>query len=189
METTEIKRSLIAARLRIEDGDEGILATMMREDAEKLLGYKVREANSQNAGSSEYKPLRAALGELQIEVLNVHDVREYMLHKVYEVERKKLAHERDTGVAPRGLSSDPGACWAHDLYWAEQPLNKYDGNVPDYVLNKAVALKRACPEVEFVVVHLTETPDPFLLAYIPSKKWSWQRDEAFFIEVWDEVEF
>jgi hypothetical protein len=187
MEITDIKRTLIGGPPSIGDGGEDVLAAIVRSEAESLLGYRagVKTPGEEPAG----KPLRQALRELQIEVLNVHDVQDYMLQKLYETVTAMLAHERATGAVPLALSQDPGNGWLNRMRWEEEALSHYDGDVPDYVLNKAVSLKRACPEVEFVVVHLTETTDPFLLAYVRDPRYSWKRAEAYVIEAWDEAGF
>jgi hypothetical protein len=88
------------------------------------------------------------------------------------------------------------AGWAHQgqgnrtvRAWYDAKLNDYRGNVPEFVLAKAVTLKTALPGVQFSVEFLAEEkqtfvrplPDPFLRATL--------KDESYYIEVWDEKEY
>lgn len=75
--------------------------------------------------------------------------------------------------------------------WENYPLRGYEGNVPEFVLEKAVNIAKALPQTEFQIVQLVERsdrkertqrlPDPFLIASLGN--------ERYYIEVWDEKEY
>jgi hypothetical protein len=73
--------------------------------------------------------------------------------------------------------------------WAMEPLASYAGNIPEFALAKAVAIKTECPTVSLFVERLHEdqeqivrpTRDPFLVASLG--------DESYYIDVWDEKEY
>jgi hypothetical protein len=72
--------------------------------------------------------------------------------------------------------------------WAQCNLSAYQGNVPEFVLAKAIAIKETRPGVNFSVDQLFEErevierdPDPFLIAQLG--------DEHYYIDVWDEKEY
>lgn len=73
--------------------------------------------------------------------------------------------------------------------WETYPLRSYLGNVPEFVLDKAISIAKVLPTAEFQIVQLVETtdrkprplPDPFLLVSLGN--------ERYFIDVWDEKEY
>lgn len=73
--------------------------------------------------------------------------------------------------------------------WRDTPISRYTGNIPEHILDKAVAIKTASPTAEFTVFYLVKEtnerenplPDPFLEVTIEG--------QSAFIDVWDEKEY
>jgi len=148
------------------------------DEARELLGYAAPDI----AKEIKPNPLADTLARLEIEVLNWRDVIAYQLERRQEREREELAVM---------LVADqmPGLWGRHRTDWSETEINKYRGIVPAHVLQKAIEIKRALPEVEIFVEHLSETPDPFLVAKMTGEDgYSWNA-HVYYIDVWDEPKF
>jgi len=72
--------------------------------------------------------------------------------------------------------------------WEKVPLRNFDAPVPEYVLLKAVQIRKECAaslSVEYLVEQDQQgprrLPDPFLIATLG--------DEHYYIDVWDEKEY
>jgi hypothetical protein len=67
--------------------------------------------------------------------------------------------------------------------WRRTKLAKYQGEVPEFALSRAIEIKERLPKVRFYVDELTveKRYDPFLIAACGR--------ERFYIDVWDEPEF
>lgn len=72
--------------------------------------------------------------------------------------------------------------------WRSASLPSFSsiGNVPEFVLEKAIAIKEKLPAVNFSVEYLVDNhevrdPDPFLVAVL--------ENERYYIDVWDEKEY
>jgi hypothetical protein len=133
-------------------------------DAKKELGYSVlQEVLTSDA-------LANVLRTLEIDPFDMAEVNKYK-----EAMRKKW-HRKP---------ADEG--YHYEANWNLRPLAGYDQPVPEFVLEKALEVKRAFPNVTLEVDTLMlrtykEVPvDPFLVV-------SYGR-ERYYIEVWDEPEF
>lgn len=167
---TEIRREKLATIFDEELPD-------LSAEAEALLGYKPPAVETLKPN-----PLADALARLEIEVLDWRDVLTYQLERRQERECEELSRMKTADIAP--------SVWQrHRTAWAEVELSKYTGAVPIHVLNKALEIKRFLPEVEFYIEHLSETPDPFLVAKLAnSSGYSWE-GFSYYIDVWDEPKF
>lgn len=168
---TEIRR--VKLGLAVEDGMNDLNANVQQEAAE-LLGYRKKE-NVERAAPSV---IQAALAKLEIDVLDWRDVRKY------QMERK---HETETQVLAKEIAADDPPRWETTVAWNEQEIAEYKGVIPDYVLSKAVQIKRELPEVRLVVEYLSESQDPFLFVTEAGNRWD--HKPKFYIEVWDEPKF
>ena len=70
--------------------------------------------------------------------------------------------------------------------WFLCDISLYKGDIPEYVLNKAIQVKQSCPDCKLTVEYLVQNTnyvslDPFLIAQL--------KDETYYIEVWDEDGF
>jgi hypothetical protein len=87
------------------------------------------------------------------------------------------------------LDSEHGGAHRATRSWRRVALNAYDGTVPEFVLSKAVQIKRDLPNATFEIDQLFEEEerrerrdsDPFLVATLGK--------ESFYIDVWDEKEY
>lgn len=131
--------------------------------AKELLGYSVLTDTAEETEA----PIAKALRDLGIDVLNADDVRHY-----------RLQHFRDMPRRPRPS-------------WECTEISRYPDPIPEFVLNKAVQIKKALPTCELVIEHLTETKDPFLIVQtrMPYKYPPTQPTERYYVEVWDEPKF
>jgi hypothetical protein len=137
-------------------------------EAEDLLGYAPLAREVKAPGR-----LRRALAKLEIEVLDEASVDAYKTQMVQHYwSHKKM--------------SDPT--------WRLTKLREYKQPVPEYVLAKAVSIKRELPEAEFYIDQLAV--DPFLIVSLGPVKDSWTNCKRAFdpetqayVEVWDEPKF
>lgn len=183
MQIAEIKRSI---PLLPTLGNDEVLT--LAADAEIVLGYNVLQ-NSLTA-PPEIPRLAAALAELGIEILNKSDVVIYMQERL--VDRTLEIYDEWQKAKPEPLS-----VWGYGQSfsgpsWEATPIAKYREAVPEFVVNKAVQIKRAVPECEIFIRHLTEDKDPFLeITLGKASEYNSDRNgsERYFVEVWEEPKF
>lgn len=168
----EPARSLLK-RVAVElgDGYETAIAdgdNKLAIEAETLLGYRPLRQFLKLAGT-----LRRALAKLDIEILDQPGVDAYKAQMV--------RHYETSGKLPLPT-------------WRLTRLENYAGEVPKFVLRKAVEIKRELPEAYLYIDQLAI--DPFLIVsltelYDYSTNCSRQldRETAAYIEVWSEPKF
>jgi hypothetical protein len=155
----------------------------LAQEARELLGYGAlaEETDKVLKVASLIKPLRATLAKLEMDILKPESVEQYKIEQWREAMNKGFSdHLADV---ERGIRRhDSWINWAYyGCKWEQVDLSKYGEPIPAHVLHKAIEIKKACPEVTFVVEHLSENPDPFLIADL--------NGERYYIEVWDEPKF
>jgi hypothetical protein len=180
---TEIKRSALA--LPTAHTDEVL---SLAADAEVILGYSLLR-NSLDAPADTPR-LAQVLAELGIEVLNKADVLDYMRERLCDRTLELLDEWQKSNPAALG-SWGYGANFSGPS-WEATPIDKYREAIPEFVVNKAVQIKRALPEAEIFIRHLTEDKDPFLEVTL-GKATDYDADrngsERYFVEVWEEPKF
>jgi len=172
MKTTEIRRTASAL------SDVGCLSDTIEQQAAELLGYSAKQVHERATG--ELGPLAAALAKLEIEVLDPRDVHRYQMEGRHEAEREFLAQRiasNDASVLNRMHKYE----WPS---WDERELKNYTLPVPEFVLNKALQIKKELPDVRFYVESLETHPDPFLVV-----KYGQYDSEVYHVEVWAEPKF
>jgi hypothetical protein len=138
-------------------------------EVEALLGYSLLAREVKAPGR-----LRRVLAKLEISVLDEASVNAYKAQMVQHYDsHKKMAQPT----------------------WRLTKLSEYKQPVPEYVLQKAVSIKRELPEAEFYIDQLAV--DPFLIVALkpikdhmvnqPSRVLD-QETQAY-VEVWDEPKF
>jgi hypothetical protein len=174
---TEIKREVVLCPSGV--GDD---VRSLAEEAERVLGYgRLREALDVPA---ETPSLLKTLGELGIEILNRESVVTYMRQRMIDRTMEMMGEWEKSGPDP--LSSWNSFSGAR---WDNTEVDKYKDAIPEFVINKAVQIKRALPEVKIYITHLTEDKDPFLkVEYGKENEWD-SNGESYFIEVWEEPKF
>ena len=152
-------------RLKLQGTFEAPVSTLA-DEAASILGY--------STGSPvvvQTTPLASALAALDIEVLDWRAVLRYQFQKQAD-ENIKTMPEQDWQ-------------WRREQSWHTTPIEKYTKPIPDFVLNKAIQIKKALPACEILIEELESTPDPFLVVRL-KKDW---RYEGYYVEVWDETSF
>lgn len=162
--------------LAIEDASNILeLAT----EASEVLGYKKLLKHLEG----EFK-LYNKLAALGIHILNTADVKEYQHQHRKEVAARMFAEwmnqdSRDSFYMPS---------------WNEREIERYHEEIPEFVLNKAVQIKKELPEAQLFVEYLEESQDPFLVVKTQKEvdhgSWKSNEDiESYYIEVWNEPKF
>jgi hypothetical protein len=149
------------------------------EEAKEVLGYGRERTITK---PERVSTLAAKLADLDIDTLNQSDVVRYQCEMAAE---KFLEPEFHRELASGGTYYR----W-HLTVWDRTEISQYHEPIPEFVLNKAIQIKRAIPEVELFVEYLEMRSDPFLLAKLgQGKKGSdWDADWEY-IEVWAEPKF
>jgi len=140
-------------------------------DAEALLGYTPLREELRTPGT-----LKRVLAKLEMEILDLESVTAY---------KKQMAAHYETA----GKMAQPT--------WRLTELKEYKKPVPEFVLQKAVEIKKLLPEAEFYVEQLAV--DPFLIVSLAplvdfaSTNWTLDRDMdpemSAYVEVWSEPKF
>jgi hypothetical protein len=183
---TEIRREIAPALV------ETVEVMSLAEQAETLLEYSVLKTALDRTGNDMPK-LARVLRDLDVSILNYADVEKYQTEHLREVAERNFK----TWLATPARTK-------HDVFycprWDRTEIKQYNEPIPEFVLNKAVQIKQAYPDVKFYVEKLNESPDPFLIACRTEKMtYSWNTGsgdntydgvkEEYYIEVWAEPKF
>ena len=166
--------TLPEAELKLSDlnAERMKLATRAKE----LLGYTALTADvtGQRAIGITTGKLTECLLKLDLKVLDTASVIQYQLE-----EMTRRNHE----FIVNNIDSWAGNGWRTSLgSWQKTELSQYDQPIPEFVLDKAVRIKEALPEVQFNVQHLSDPKaDPFLIAILGK--------EVYYVDAWDEPRF
>lgn len=155
--------------VEVQDLDLSDPRKKLAAEVEDLLGYTPLRKELRTPGT-----LLRVLAKLEIAILEQASVDKY---KAQMVEHYRTANKM----------ADPT--------WRLTPLKHYTQPVPEFVLQKAVEIKRELPEAEFYIDQLAV--DPFLLVSLqsipdynrntPSRKLD--PETAAYVEVWAEPRF
>ena len=142
--------------------------------AADLLGYKALVADV--AGVSSFGVYSGKLTEtllkLEMNVLDASVVIKYQMEEIARRTEEVIRERLDQWVAG----------WFSAASWQHTPLKSYTRPVPEFVLDKAIRIKEAVPDVDFYIQHLSDPKaDPFLIAKLG--------EEIYYIEAWDEPRF
>lgn len=148
--------------------------------AKNLLGYRVLSGELSGSLSSS----AVALGKLaeallakDIEVLDMGSVFAYQVAEAAKRTKSELERLTRSGNVKQVFH------WGFTpARWEHTEIKSYAEPIPEFVLQKAIQIKEACPDVQFYVHHLNDPKaDPFLVAV--------HGDEVYFVEVWAEPGF
>lgn len=180
---TEIKRSVLT--LPVETTDE---VSTLAGEAEQVLGYSVLRQSL--SAPIEAPRLATALATLGIDILNKQDVLAYMRERLCD--RTLELFDEWQKAAPEAIGAWGYGASFGGPSWEATPIDRYKEAIPEFVVNKAVQIKRAVPEAEIFIRHLTEDKDPFLEVTL-GKATDYDADrngsERYFVEVWEEPKF
>lgn len=178
MLATEIKRIEMVVPIGATDQVADLAG-----DAESLLGYSVLKENLDPP--VETPTLARVLAQLGIETLNRVDVIRYMRERLCDRTLELMDEWQKTVPDPlRSWSNFSGPTWV------TTDISKYKEPIPEFVLNKAIQIKRELPDVGVYIYHLTEAKDPFLLVtYGATSEYDFDAGERYFVEVWEEPRF
>ena len=170
MKMTEIEREPIT----ILEWSEPCVS--LAAEAQEVLGYKLL-ATTQEKEPEKHSELALILAKAEIPVLNAEQV------KLYQTE---LLKDRSIVAFNEWLKNPERMFWGPG--WEKTEIAKYPLPIPEFVLNKAIQIKKLLPEVRIYVEHLSEHPDPFLI--VATKHETYDFDgETFYVEVWEEPKF
>lgn len=168
----------MALKVAVSDLDAGDQERFsLASRARDVLGYGGLIANVTGDVGQMVKPgkLADALRGADIEVLELGMVLDYQLQEASRLTREFILEGNLDDWAAGGYIMS-------EARWTKTPLRDYDHPVPEFVLDKALRIKEACPEVEFRIQHLNQPKtDPFLVAFVGK--------EIYYIEAWDEPRF
>lgn len=156
------------------------LCPNLADEALGVLGYNILKETGNNAGLTK---LQQVLAEHEIDVLRAAQVDIYKADQ-WERRQRELFEEHLREGKEYLLKADSRrywSSWATTAQWTEVEINKYKEAVPLHVLNKAVQIKKALPDAEIIIEHLTEAKDPFLVVKHEGKK--------VYVDVWEEPRF
>lgn len=177
VEQAEIRRCVVDFA-----GFEGPSISVGTEAAE-ILGYSML---AQVSADVTERPIAKALHDLEIEILNRQDVDRYKGEHRVEVARKQFEewvekaakdasrYEWDTFTAPN---------------WARRKISEYKEPIPEFVLAKAIQIKKALPECQIMIEFLTNALDPFLVVQSATANTWDDPAERYYVEVWEEPKF
>lgn len=132
-------------------------------NAHNVLGYKLIRNLTTNGKES----LRLSLITLGIQPFVVKEVEEYRKKMITQGTKNLTAQEKRDGVR---------------VFWKDTSIKFYRKPIPENVLQRAIQIKQAIPEVDLHISFLTQgNPDPFLVASLGSEK--------YYVDVWDEPAF
>jgi len=175
MKINEIERERIVLPAATSE-----LCPNLADDALGILGYNVLKETGNSAGLTK---LQQVLAEHEIEVLCAKSVDIYKAEQ-WERKQRELFDEHLRSGKEHWLKAESSrywSSWATTASWEEVKINEYKEAIPLHVLNKAVQIKKALPDAEIIIEHLTETPDPFLVVKHEGKK--------VYVDVWEEPRF
>jgi hypothetical protein len=171
----------------------------LAKDARSVLGYNLL------ANQLVGQPLREALTKLEIEVLDVEEVHKYQKQVLEEIMKRPVRlldgtdfnfeeddeedeeeeddDEMDEDPNEEEEDFGPANKRSITVYWGWKGIARYQKPIPEFVLCKAVMLKREVPQVELFVeeVEKIQLKDPFLVAVLGQ--------ERYYVEVWNEPKF
>ena len=65
--------------------------------------------------------------------------------------------------------------------WQKTEIYRYQDEIPEFVLRKALQIKQRVPSVEFFIEHIGVRHDPFLIVRY--------KTQEYYVEVWAEPKF
>jgi hypothetical protein len=149
-------------------------------EAEEFLGYSLLKTE-QESPKKNRSELELALAKAGIEILNFEHVKTYQAELLREKTTEMFnAWLKDVPVPDRMLFWGPG--------WEKTEIKKYRQPIPEFVLNKAIQIKKILPDVRIYIEHLSEHPDPFLVVAMKHESYDFD-GETLYVEVWEEPRF
>lgn len=131
----------------------------LAKEAARLLGYSVLL-------KEVHKPLLEVLSKLEIDILDVAKVEKYQAQVLKKANGVNIDDEEDSDEY---------------CYWEKVWIEGYSAPIPEFVLAKAVEIKKAEPNARFQVEYMQTVTDPFLIVCM--------NHESYYLEVWDEPKF
>src|SRR6185437_6080613 len=147
----DIPRHRAGVETSIQDVSTDSLASergRLASRAADLLGYKALVADV--AGVSSFGVYSGKLTEtllkLDMDVLDASVVVDYQLEEIGRRTKEVILERFNDWVAG----------WFSPASWQHTRLAEYRRPVPEFVLDKAIRIKEACPEVDFYIQHLSD---------------------------------
>lgn len=159
----------ILKRFQVTDVNVTDMRSELASEAESLLGYSVLRKSLKMQS-----PLTTALLKLEIEPFEMASVKAYKDQMLKYAQNEAAIMDAKDGIRPGMWSSRVAS-------WKRSDIDGYTKPIPEYAIEKALQVKKACPAVEFEIEEMTVVPDPFLIAVLGNVR--------RYIEVWDEPKF
>lgn len=176
MQLTDIPRlkvGVMTSPARELDGLNSERARLATRAAD-LLGYKAlaEDVSGRKSLASCEGKLTETLKALDLEILDAGAVIKYQMEEAGRVTAEKIKEDFRSWTNGYFIAAQ----------WSTGELSSYERAIPEFVIDKAVRIKEALPEVQFRVQHLNEPKgDPFLIAIL--------NRETYYIDAWDEPRF
>jgi hypothetical protein len=142
--------------------------------AKDLLGYDalIADVTGERVVGTKTGKLTETMLKLEMSILDTSSVVTYQLEELTRRNREVIEERfKDWAVG-----------WFTAASWQHTELSSYTRPVPEFVLDKAIKIKEALPEVKFYIHHLSDPKaDPFLIASLG--------EEIYYVEAWDEPRF
>lgn len=173
----DIPRHRAGVQTSVQDVNSDAFSTergRLASRAADLLGYKalVTDVSGVSSFGVFSGKLTETLLKLEMDVLDAGMVIDYQMEEIGR-RTKEVVTER---------LSDWVSGWFTIASWQHTSLSEYTQPVPEFVLDKAIRIKEALPEVQFYIQHLNDPKaDPFLIAKLDK--------EIYYVDAWDEPRF
>ncbi len=173
---TEIRRESIGS-VNFDEITLGI-----GSEAAELLGYEV--LSKKQSEVTEATPIMKCIAELGIDILNEADVKQYQHEHQREIAQKTFAEWLAMPATEWRSSSYSAPTWR-----TTTTIKEYKEPVPEFVLHKAIQIKKAMPDCGVMIEWLDESPDPFLVIQTAMPNLYSTPTEKYYVEVWNEPKF
>ena len=160
---TAITKSEQISRVTLHKSEVSSEMQEFAEEVQRILGYSRLKQNLKG------NVLRNLLASIEVDILDEKQVKSY---------KKYVEENFDPGLEVEAEEEEE----SDDEFfgWDSVSIKEYDEPIPEFVLAKAIELKKRLPEVKLYIEYFGEK-DPFLIATYG--------EEKYYIEVWDEPKF
>lgn len=164
----------------------------LARQAKQILGYSGLLSNISGGR------LQAILENLEIEILDPKSVFDYQSQfgscvlsemvtylRLHTEDEEEEYDDEEEDEEPKKYKSSKRTFRVPGSSWVRSRIVDYVKAIPEFVINKAIQIKKALPQVEIFVEELQTDPDPFLVVTFETDSYK----EEYYVEVWEEPKF